>query len=102
MAYGYYYDLDLYSDFTYFLNNPERGDQFEQPDKRVVSGLKASHTVFHSIGYSEGVILPLGIVLLACTLLYLIPRTAVPQFSMPSGGKRSDYLIEHRDCQFCE
>jgi hypothetical protein len=29
------------------------------------------------LGYSEGVILPLGIVLLTCTLLYLLPRTAV-------------------------
>jgi hypothetical protein len=29
------------------------------------------------LGYSEGVILPLGIVLLACTILYLIPRTAI-------------------------
>jgi hypothetical protein len=29
------------------------------------------------LGYPEGVILPLGIVLLACTVLYLIPRTAV-------------------------
>lgn len=29
------------------------------------------------LGYSEGVIVPLGIVLLACTILYLIPRTAV-------------------------
>jgi hypothetical protein len=29
------------------------------------------------LGYRENVILPLGIVLLACTLLYAIPRTAV-------------------------
>jgi hypothetical protein len=29
------------------------------------------------LGYSESVILPLGIVLLACTIVYLIPRTAV-------------------------
>src|SRR5262245_22977417 len=29
------------------------------------------------LGYAETVILPLGVVLLACTLLYLIPRTAV-------------------------
>jgi DoxX-like family len=30
-----------------------------------------------ALGYPESVILGLGIVLLACTLLYLIPRTAV-------------------------
>ncbi len=29
------------------------------------------------LGYPESVILPLGITLLACTVLYLIPRTAV-------------------------
>ena len=29
------------------------------------------------LGYSEAVIVPLGLVLLACTILYLIPRTAV-------------------------
>jgi hypothetical protein len=29
------------------------------------------------LGYSESVILPLGIVLLVCTVLYLIPPTAV-------------------------
>lgn len=29
------------------------------------------------LGYPEGVILPLGIVLIACTILYAIPRTAV-------------------------
>ena len=53
MAYGYYYDLDLFSNFTYFLNNPERGDQFEQPDKRLVSGLKASQVFFHRIGQAD-------------------------------------------------
>jgi hypothetical protein len=29
------------------------------------------------LGYRENVILPLGIVLLSCTVLYLVPRTAV-------------------------
>ena len=41
-AYGYYYDLDLFSDFTYFLDDPVHGDQFEQKDRRVVVGLDAS------------------------------------------------------------
>jgi outer membrane receptor protein involved in Fe transport len=45
MAYGFYYDLDLFSDFTYFLTAQE-GDQFEQTDKRWVGGTKASHTWF--------------------------------------------------------
>lgn len=29
------------------------------------------------LGYSESVIIPLGIVLIVCTVLYLLPRTAV-------------------------
>ena len=46
MAYGFYYDLDLFSDFTYFLTDPVRGDQFEQQDRRWVAGLDARHTIF--------------------------------------------------------
>ena len=29
------------------------------------------------LGYSESVIVPLGIILTACTILYIVPRTAV-------------------------
>jgi hypothetical protein len=36
--------LQLFSDFTYFLDDPVNGDQFAQPDQRVTSGLNASHT----------------------------------------------------------
>jgi hypothetical protein len=46
MAYGFYYDLDLFSDFTYFLADTNKGDQFEQQDKRWVAGLDARHTIF--------------------------------------------------------
>ena len=45
-AYGFYYDLDLFSDFTYFLTDTNRGDQFEQQDRRWVAGLDARHTIF--------------------------------------------------------
>jgi hypothetical protein len=45
-AYAFYYDLDLFSDFTYFLTDTNRGDQFEQQDKRWVAGLDAHHTLF--------------------------------------------------------
>lgn len=37
-AYALYYDLDLFSNFTYFLDDPVRGDQFEQQDARWVFG----------------------------------------------------------------
>ncbi|MDR4499473.1 MAG: TonB-dependent receptor [Candidatus Scalindua sp.] len=43
LFYVFYYDLDLYSDFTYFLDS-RQGDQFEQKDKRWVCGMKASQT----------------------------------------------------------
>ncbi len=46
MAYGFYYDLDLFSDFTYFLDDPIKGDQFEQQDRRWVTGVVAAHTIF--------------------------------------------------------
>ncbi len=46
MAYGFFYDLDLFSDFTYFLTDPVRGDQFEQKDRRWVAGLDARRTIF--------------------------------------------------------
>ena len=55
MAYGFYYDLDLFSDFTYYLVDPVRGDQFEQQDRRWVAGLDARHTIFsHWFGRRMG------------------------------------------------
>ena len=33
-----YYDLDLFSNFTYFLDDPVRGDQFEQTEGRWLAG----------------------------------------------------------------
>ncbi|MCX7097379.1 MAG: TonB-dependent receptor [Methylococcales bacterium] len=53
MAYGVFSKLNLYSNFTYYLNDPVRGDQFGQPDKRWTSGLKATHTFFHKIVGAE-------------------------------------------------
>ena len=44
--YGFYYDLDLFSDFTYYLTDTDRGDQFEQKDRRWVFGVDARHTIF--------------------------------------------------------
>ena len=36
--------LDLFSNFTYFLDDPVNGDQFSQPDRRMTTGLNASHS----------------------------------------------------------
>ncbi|OLC17442.1 MAG: hypothetical protein AUH29_01845 [Candidatus Rokubacteria bacterium 13_1_40CM_69_27] len=38
-----YYALDLFSDFTFFLNDPVNGDGIEQVDRRVLAGLDAQY-----------------------------------------------------------
>lgn len=40
-AYAIDYDLQLYSNFTYFLDDAINGDQFEQLDRRQIYGLSA-------------------------------------------------------------
>jgi outer membrane receptor protein involved in Fe transport len=43
-AYGQYYQLDLFSNFTFFLNDPVNGDEIEQSDRnRIVAGLDTSY-----------------------------------------------------------
>ncbi|WP_299079752.1 TonB-dependent receptor [uncultured Paraglaciecola sp.] len=42
------YDLNLWSNFTYFLDNPTTGDQFEQVDKRQIFGGELSYSAFTS------------------------------------------------------
>ncbi len=39
-AYVLRYGLDLFSNFTYFLDDPVNGDQFEQTDDRTVAGFQ--------------------------------------------------------------
>jgi hypothetical protein len=36
--------LDLWSNFTYFMEDPVHGDQFAQPDRRVTSGVNGVHS----------------------------------------------------------
>ncbi len=42
-AYAAYYHLNLFSNFTYFLDNPTDGDQFEQADRRLYTGADVAH-----------------------------------------------------------
>jgi hypothetical protein len=42
-AFGIGYNLNLFSNFTYFLDDPVHGDQFHQFDHRFVTGAKVSH-----------------------------------------------------------
>jgi len=48
-AYVIRYKLDLYSTFTYYLQDPVNGDQMLQHDDRVVYGFKGSKTWFTSL-----------------------------------------------------
>lgn len=43
-AYIVHNKLDLYSNFTYFLDNPVDGDQFYQPDSRVTTAINGDHS----------------------------------------------------------
>ena len=54
-AYGIYSTLNLFNNFTYFLDNPDQGDQFQQTDKRKILGLNASHTLIRhsSLGFNS-------------------------------------------------
>ena len=45
-AYLIDWQLALFSNFTYFLDDPVRGDQFAQPDQRRTVGLNTSHSWF--------------------------------------------------------
>ncbi|MBS0521580.1 MAG: TonB-dependent receptor [Proteobacteria bacterium] len=48
-GYFVYSTLNLYNNFTYWLNDPVNGDQFQQADKRRLMGVNASHIVKHSV-----------------------------------------------------
>jgi hypothetical protein len=43
-VYGFYYRLNLFSNFTYLLSDQVNGDQFEQIDRRFVSGADLKRT----------------------------------------------------------
>lgn len=47
-AYIIDYDLNLWSNFTYFADNNSQGDQFEQVDKRRIYGAQASYNSEHT------------------------------------------------------
>jgi hypothetical protein len=54
-VFGIYSYLDLVSNFTYFLNDPVRGDQFNQEDRRFILGGSATHAQpLHALGSDHG------------------------------------------------
>jgi outer membrane receptor protein involved in Fe transport len=52
-AYLLHSRLDLFSDFTYVLTDPDRGDQFEQSERRTMAGLDASQSWTATLGTFE-------------------------------------------------
>jgi hypothetical protein len=49
-AYVQRYGVQLFHNFTYFLNDPENGDQFEQFERRWTSGAKVTHRRLGRLG----------------------------------------------------
>ncbi|HUM01409.1 MAG TPA: TonB-dependent receptor [Thermoanaerobaculia bacterium] len=49
-AYVLSYSLNLWNNFTYFLDDPVSGDQFEQEDRRVVTGARFSQGWLGTVG----------------------------------------------------
>jgi outer membrane receptor protein involved in Fe transport len=49
-AYLMNYGVQLFHNFTYFLNDPENGDQFEQFEERWTTGAKVTHRRMARIG----------------------------------------------------
>ena len=49
-AYAHYYDFRLTSNFTYFLDDPVNGDEFEQQDRRFVVGGRVDKRLDFNIG----------------------------------------------------
>ena len=45
--------FDLFSNFTYFLNNPETGDAIQQHDSRLIEGVNAQYSRPHRVGAAQ-------------------------------------------------
>lgn len=53
-AYAIYYRLNLFSNFTYFLDDPVNGDQFNQRDQRWLVGGSLTHSWSNTWGAPKG------------------------------------------------
>nr|WP_302831575.1 TonB-dependent receptor plug domain-containing protein [uncultured Bacteroides sp.] len=47
-----YYHFNLFSNFTFFLNDPENGDQINQHENRLLSGASTQYTQHYHLGAS--------------------------------------------------
>lgn len=48
-----YYRFNLYSNFTFFLNNPENGDEINQRENRLLGGANTEYTQTYEVGQSQ-------------------------------------------------
>ncbi len=53
-AYAFQYGFRLFSNFTFFLEDPVRGDMIEQRDERTVAGLEARRAFAGALGRRPG------------------------------------------------
>jgi len=90
--------LDLFSNFSYFLNDPVNGDQFAQPDRRVTSGVNASRA-WHTHGASANAVLAAGVQLQNDNIFngLLATRARVPLRTV-----RNDHIVETSAAAFLE
>ncbi len=49
------YNFKLFSNFTFFLDNPEEGDMIEQTDKRQILGFNSHYKFTHHLGKGMGI-----------------------------------------------
>lgn len=53
-AYFSQYDFELYSNFTFFLEDSINGDQIRQRENRRIFGLKSELNIQENLGFAEG------------------------------------------------
>jgi outer membrane receptor protein involved in Fe transport len=90
--------LDLYSNFSYFMDDPLHGDQFAQPDRRVSSGLQASHS-WHQHGATLSSSTTIGVQLQNDNIHNSLLRTQARQTLSVT---RQDHIVESSAALYLE
>jgi TonB dependent receptor/TonB-dependent Receptor Plug Domain len=85
-----HWKLNLFSNFTYFLDNPEQGDQFAQPDKRTVTAMNARHT-WAQTGLGQGSENQVGLQLQNDNIFNALLSTQARQ---TIGTTRRDHIVQ--------
>ncbi|HEX8604561.1 MAG TPA: TonB-dependent receptor, partial [Pseudoduganella sp.] len=99
-AYAIANRLELFSNFTYFMDDPVNGDQFAQPDRRVTSGFDASYA-WHAHG-ADGIFAStttLGITAQNDNIHNGLYNTRARQVT---GTTRQDHIVETSGALFLE